>query len=144
MDQQIVQFIGQQHIATVCCLDDQISPYCFNCMYVYNQDKGQLYFKSSFSAHHSGLLVKHPIVSGTILPDKLDLKVVQGIQFTGRMITTFAREAEEAAKIYHKILPQGLARSGEIFILELTHIKMTDNSQDTFKKICWNRSVVNV
>lgn len=143
MDQQIVRFIDRQHIATVCYLDDQIRPYCFNCMYVFDANKKLLYFKSSYSAHHSGLLIKHPIVSGTILPDKLDLMVVQGIQFTGRMITPKAQVAIESAKVYHKVLPLGLARSGEIFILSLTEIKMTDSSQGTHKTYCWSREAMN-
>ena len=140
MHLQINEFLQQQHIATVCCLDDQINPYCFNCMYVFDQNRHLLYFKSAFSAHHSGLLVRHPMVSGTVLPDKLDLLSVLGIQFTGRMFVGNAQMKSEALKAYHAMLPQTFVRTGEIFVLSLNFIKMTDGRSGKPEIHTWNRN----
>ena len=139
MDQKIVNFIRQQHIATICCCDEQKNPYCFNCMYAFNEPEGLLYFKSATSSRHSILLTEHPVVAGTILPDKLNLLTIKGIQFSGQVIFNHEILPVQPTKEYHKKLPFALTIPGEVFTISLISIKMTDKSRGIGKKLVWNR-----
>lgn len=139
MDHKIVHFIRKQHIATVCCSDDQKNPYCFNCMYAFNEKEGLLYFKSAASSRHCVLLNGHPTIAGTILPDKLNLLTIKGIQFVGKVIFNHEILPVQPAKDYHKRFPFALAIPGEVLTISLISIKMTDKSRGISKKLFWNR-----
>ena len=86
MNESISNFILNQKCASVCCLDGK-NPYCFSCYYAFDAKKGLLYFKSSEDTTHIKLLTRFPEVAGTILPDKLQTLIVQGIQFEGTCLT---------------------------------------------------------
>lgn len=137
MNEHIVKFIEKQTCASVCCTDQEENPYCFSCFYAFNKTDGLLYFKSSLDTHHSGLLLKKPFIAGTILPDKLNILRVKGIQFEGIILPDTDPLTGQAFSIYHKKHPVALTMHGEIWTIKLTSIKMTDNSLGFGKKITW-------
>jgi uncharacterized protein YhbP (UPF0306 family) len=138
MDKHIIDFIEKQKTATVCCLDDENSPYCFSVFYTFDKGEKCLYFKSSPSAHHSHYLLNRRKVAGTILPDRLNMLVIRGIQFTGFIVDEPTKQ-HHATVEYHKHIPLGLAMSGDVLILRLETIKMTDNTIGIGNKINWQR-----
>ncbi len=140
MDQSIVQFIEKQKSCTVCCVDEVGNPYCFSCFYVFNAEQGLFYFKSSATSKHCGILEKNPFVAGTILPDKLNVLVIKGIQFEGMVLPSHHFLVDEASSFYHKKIPAALTISGDIWIVKIENIKMTDSTFGFGKKICWSRS----
>jgi len=140
MEPKILDFIKTQHIASMSCLDDQGLPYSFNCMYVYQETENFLYFKSGAGTQHARLLKKNPIVSGTILPDKLNLLIVKGVQFWGHLIQESELRKGEGFKYYHKQLPMAFVRPGDIFVIALDTIKMMDASHGIIKKYSWSRA----
>src|SRR5688572_17195611 len=73
MDENIIRFLQKQTCATISLVDGQGKPYCFNCFYAFNSEDGLLYFKSSATSYHVGLLKSNPLTAGTILPDKLNV-----------------------------------------------------------------------
>jgi uncharacterized protein len=139
MNESIIKFIEKQTVATICCVDEQSEPYCFSCFYAINSEKGLLYFKSSSTAHHSFLLEKKAVIAGTILPDRLRPLLVQGIQFQGEIVSSDDPLCNGASMTYLKKFPFALAMPGEVYTLQLTHIKMTDSSKGFGKKILWQR-----
>ena len=141
MEEKIIQFIKKQTCASICCVDEQINPYCFSCYYVFNSEDGLLYFKSSPAAHHSRILNNHPIIAGTILPDKLNLLVVKGIQFEGMVLREDHELTQNAATYYYKKHPAAFAIAGDIRVVKIDNIKMTDSAMGFGKKITWKRSV---
>ncbi len=140
MNQSIVQFIEKQKSCTICCVDENGKPYCFSCFYVFNSEHGLLYFKSSSKSKHCGLLLKNPNVAGTILPGKLNVFAIKGIQFEGMVLPSNHFLVEQAASYYHKKNPTALAVSGDIRIVKIYNIKMTDSTMGFGKKIMWSRS----
>lgn len=56
MTESINQFINDQSCATICCISEQGTPYCFNCFYAYDEKNALLYFKSSPSSNHAEML----------------------------------------------------------------------------------------
>lgn len=140
MKENIIQFIQKQTCASICCVDKNGSPYCFSCFYAFNSEEGLLYFKSSTNAHHSSIISHNPGIAGTILPDKLNVLVVKGLQFEGIVLPDDHPAGKYAAGNYHKKYPFALTMPGEIWTIQINNIKMTDSTIGFGKKISWNRN----
>ena len=140
MNETIIRFLQQQTCATICCVDQDGKPYCFNCFYEFNSDMGMLYFKSSAESYHSALMKKNPFIAGTILPDKLNKLLVKGIQFEGNVLEEHHPLKEQASAYYYKKHPIALAISGDVWTIQINRIKMTDSTMGFGKKISWNRT----
>lgn len=141
MNENIIKFISKQTCASLCVIDQhENSPYCFSCFYAFNARLGLLYFKSSPAAHHSSLIAANPSIAGTILPDKLNVLQIRGIQFEGTVLPDDHELVKDGSAQYHKQHPMALAMSGEIWTIQINEIKMTDNSLGFGKKITWERN----
>jgi len=138
MDKAISDFIEKQKVVSVSCLDEHNRPYCFSAFYTFDRAHRQLYFKSSSSSHHAHYLHQNKIVAGTILPDKLNMLAIRGIQFTGCILQGSPVQHRAAAE-YHKQHPYALAMPGEVWTIRFETIKMTDNTIGIGKKTCWQR-----
>ncbi|CAN5236847.1 YhbP family protein [soil metagenome] len=138
----IIKFITDQTCATVCCVDENTDPYCFNCYYAFDAENCLLYFKSSVNSFHWKMLRENDSVAGTILPDKLSKLHVMGVQFKGIVLDKDDDFANKAFATYHKKMPFALAMQGEVITIEITDIKMTDNKLGFGKKLLWKREVV--
>ncbi len=99
-----------------------------------------LYFKSSAESYHAALMKKNPFIAGTVLPDKLNTLSVMGIRFEGSALNKHHSLLGQASVHFHKKHPLALAMPGEIWALQIDHIKMTDSSKGFGKKITWNRT----
>lgn len=141
MNENIIKFISQQTCATVCCVDETSKPYSFSCFYAFNAKEGLLYYKSSLETKHSQIIVEHPFVAGTILPDKLNKLHIKGLQFEGEVLPVTHPEAKEAGAFYYKAHPLAVAIGGEIWTIKISSIKYTDSSLGFGKKIGWKREV---
>ena len=139
MNDHIKEFLQQQTCATVCCIDEYQKPWCFTCFYTFNSNDGLLYYKSSAGSSHSAIMKENPVVAGSVLPDKLNKLIVQGIQFEGVVLDPEHPLSERAAAYYYKSSPLALAVSGEIWTIQINHIKMTDSKLGFGKKITWHR-----
>lgn len=139
MKDRIDKYIGKQTCATICCVDEQGNPYCFNCFYSYDSGKALLFYKSSSDTQHQLWLSKNPSVAGTILPDRLNLLQVKGVQFTGIVLSGNHPMVANASSHYHKKHPVALAIKGEIWAIQIYSIKFTDNSLGFGKKLTWHR-----
>jgi uncharacterized protein YhbP (UPF0306 family) len=140
MNEAIRAFIQKQTCATVCCVDENSKPYCFSCFYEFNAEYGLLYFKSSAETHHSSLLKRNVFIAGSILPDKLNKLIVKGIQFEGVMLDANHPLMKKASEHYHKKYLIALAIPGDIYVIQINHIKMTDSTMGFGKKISWSRA----
>lgn len=140
MNKKIIAFILEQTTASVCCVDGDGAPKCFSCFYAFNSEEGLLYYKSAASSNHSISIKKNPFVAGTVLPDKLNKLVVKGIQFEGFVLDAVHPEAQKASQYYHKKHPMALAIPGDMWTIQINHIKMTDSTIGFGKKCEWYRS----
>src|SRR5690606_25836528 len=118
INESILEFLQKQSFATICYTDGE-SPFCFNCYYAINEERGLLYFKTSSSARHSTILLQHRKVSGTVLPDKVDRIMTKGVQFTGEVLIADEEMMKEASKLYHRRMPMALAMNGVVFVVRL-------------------------
>ena len=139
MEESIRKFIKKQTCANICCVDEKGNPYCFSCFYSFNEQEGVLHYKSGLDTHHSALITANPVIAGTILPDKLNVLQVKGIQFEGIVLTADHSFMKNASSHYHKKYPFALAMTGEIWTVQLNSIKMTDSKLGFGEKIIWSR-----
>lgn len=135
----IIRFLQNQTCATICCINEEGNPYCFSCYYVFNQASGLLYYKSNPEAHHSVLLKRNPMISGSILPDSLSKVKSIGVQLMGELLDPEDPMTKDAYLHYHKKHPIALAIKGEVFTISIDSIKMTDSSRIFGKKSTWKR-----
>ena len=142
MNDRIIQFLKKQTCATICCTDEVGNPYCFSCYYSFNKTNGLLYFKSCADALHSRLLKKNPLIAGTVLPDTLSKLITRGLQFQGELLEECHPLSIDAFKNYHIRHPLAIGFKGEVFIIQINEIKMTDSSLGFGKKIAWQREKV--
>lgn len=134
----IGNFIQKQSYASICCAGAE-GPWCFSCFYAFDAEKGLLYYKSSTATKHSQIISENPRVAGTILPQTFNRLMVQGIQFKGSILDKQHPLVEKAPAYYYKNHPLALGVPGEVWIVQLTHIKMTDSTLGFGKKINWSR-----
>lgn len=139
MNEIIIRFLQKQKVATICCIDSEGFPYCFNCFFSFDEKKGLLYFKSSPASAHGQYLAGNPAVAGTVLPDKLNPLALQGVQFEGNLLDDMNPLASKAYAHYHLKYPFAIAKAGTMYALAVNHLKMTDNSQGFGTKISWKR-----
>ena len=139
MNQDIKDFISKQTCAGICCVDEHGHPYCFTAFIAFNAMEGLLYFKSSPATHHSEILKQNPRVAGTILPDKLNKLITQGVQFEGVLLQAANRLTQNAATNYYKKHPLAVAVSGEIHTIQLNQIKYSGLRVGLKTKLLWKR-----
>ena len=140
MNEKITAFISKQTCGNLCCVDKDGKPWCFSFFYAFNKAEGLLYYKSSEDTRHSGIIMENPFVAGTILPDKLNLLQIKGVQFEATVIPFEDTLAKGAYSAYHKKFPFSIAMPGQIWTIRLEEIKYTDNSLGFGTKLKWNRA----
>ena len=141
MDDSIRKFIEKQKCASICCVNDSGEPYCFSSFYVFNGKASLLYFKSSADTNHIRNIKLNPLIAGTILPDKMHALVIKGIQFQGTVLPSLDERTKDASMHYHAAFPFALAVPGEIWTIQLTHIKMTDSTLGFGAKVIWDAAL---
>lgn len=133
----IEEFLKKQTVASVCLTDADDHPYCFQCFYAYDSKRKMLYFKTSMKSHHGLFLQTEKRVAGSIQPDKLNKAAIQGLQFSGTLLSGQDKNVAGASSIYHKTYPFALMMPGELWVIKLLWMKLTDNTLSFGKKLIW-------
>lgn len=137
MKNEIVDFIKENRIATICCSDENNAPYCFHCFYAFDEKNYLLFFKSSSQTFHAKLLLENPYIAGSILPGKIELLALKGIQLSGTVLYNKIPDHINPAAYYHKRFPFALAKPGDVWCIQLEMVKMTDNTTVFGRKLIW-------
>jgi uncharacterized protein len=98
-----------------------------------------LIFKSNRDTKHVSDALHNNFVAGTIIPDKSEIGKIKGIQFSGVLIEPNDDLYDEFKMAYYKKYPFSVAFKGDIWAIELTSVKFTDNTLGFGKKVCWER-----
>lgn len=139
MNEKIIAFISKQTCASLCCVDKDNKPWCFSFFYAFNKTEGLLYYKSSEDTRHSLAITNNMTVADTILPDKLNVLQIKGVQFEGHVLDFEDPLGKDAHKNYHKKFPFSIAMPGQVWTIRLDAVKFTDNSLGFGTKLKWNR-----
>lgn len=137
-----MNFLLNQSVVTICCTDEETNPYCFPCFFAFNSKLQLLYFKTSSSSYHSVLFRNKPEIAGTILPDKLNVLALKGVQFEGAVLPLDHSLMHNSSRYYYQKYPLALIIPGEIYAIQLSTIKMTDGAKGFGKKVTWRRNEI--
>ncbi|MBL7888685.1 MAG: hypothetical protein JNL24_03980 [Bacteroidia bacterium] len=140
MDERIISFINAQTSLTFATVKDDI-PYCATCFYAFISERTSLVIKSDPETLHIQQALLNNNIAGTIVPDKFLKTKVQGLQFQGKFIVPEKEILSDAKSAYYKKYPFALAIHGELWVLDLTFIKFTNNTLSFGKKLKWNKQL---
>ena len=137
-EKRIWSFINSQTVMNMATSSEGI-PWSASCFFALEKTHKLLVFKSDKESRHMREAVTQGIVAGTILPDKLKIGKVKGIQFQGKMLSDNGDILAAAQKKYYKKYPYAKVVPGDIWMIELSLAKLTDNTLGFGKKLIWKR-----
>lgn len=136
IERRIVKFFRRHHVLTVATTADN-EPWCANCFYVYLENENALVFTTDTDTRHGEEFLKNPLVAGSVVLETRIIGNIRGIQFQGIVSEPEGEMAEKAQKAYIRRFPVAMLMDTHLWIVRLTHIKMTDNRLGFGKKLIW-------
>lgn len=138
IDERISGFFRKHHVLTVATsVNDE--PWCANCFYVYLEDENALVFTTDPETRHGREFLKNQLVAGSVVLETWIIGKIRGIQFQGIVTEPVGEFYEKARRSYLKRFPVAMLMDTHLWIVELTHVKMTDNRLGFGKKLIWTK-----
>jgi uncharacterized protein YhbP (UPF0306 family) len=139
IDKKVISFFRKHHVLTVATTVNN-EPWCANCFYVYLEDENALVFTTDMDTRHGKEFVMNPLVAGSVVLETMVIGKIRGIQFQGQVSEPEGEMLAKARRAYLKRFPPAILMDTHLWIVKLTHIKMTDNRLGFGKKIIWTQS----
>lgn len=133
MDERFIKFIKKHHVLTLATVNSEGMPYVANCFYAFDAKRNLFVFTSDLATRHGAEMAANSSVALSIVLETRIVGRVQGLQATGRAL----RGDDEARKCYIKRFPYAAAADLEIWMVEPTMMKLTDNTLGFGKKLVW-------
>ena len=138
IDKRITKFFRKHHVLTIATSVNN-EPWCANCFYVYLEEKNVLVFTTDTDTRHGTEFKANPVVAGSVALETPVIGKIRGIQFQGLVSEPQGEDLALAKSAYLKRFPVAMLMDTHLWVVELTHIKMTDNRLGFGKKIIWTR-----
>ena len=138
IDKRIIEFINKHHVLTLATTRKNI-PYCANCFYVYLEDKNMLIFTSDHETKHAQDALLQNIVGGSIVLETNVVGKIQGVQFQGKMYEPKDELLKRVKTRYLKRFPVAMLMKTNLWVVELSFLKFTDNRLGFGKKLIWGK-----
>ena len=136
IDNKIIRFFRKHHVLTIATTAEN-EPWCANCFYVYLEEENALVFTTDCDTRHGKEFVKNPLVAGSVVLETKIIGKIRGIQFQGFVSEPAGEVLSKARWTYLKRFPPAVLMDTHLWVVKLTHIKMTDNRFGFGKKIVW-------
>ena len=138
IEKRIIRFFRKHHVLTIATtVNDE--PWCANCFYVYLEDHNALVFTTDLETRHGQEFLNNPQVAGSVVLETRIIGKIRGIQFRGEVSEPEGEMLEKARKAYLRRFPVAMLMDTHLWIVTLTHIKMTDNRLGFGKKLIWQK-----
>ena len=134
VDKRIVDFIKRHHVLTLATATADGVPYCAACFYAYDKERNRLIFTSDEKTNHAQQMLQNKNVAIGITLETRVVGKVQGVQICGKA----EQGNEEDKRVYIKRFPYAALAPLDIWAVEPTFIKLTDNTLGFGKKLIWN------
>jgi uncharacterized protein YhbP (UPF0306 family) len=136
IDPAIIKFFRKHHVLSIATSVEN-EPWCANCFYVYLEEENVLAFTTGIDTRHGKEFVKNPVVAGSVVLETMIIGKIRGIQFQGKVSEPEGDVLSKAKWAYLKRFPPAALMDTHLWIVTLTHIKMTDNRLGFGKKLIW-------
>lgn len=140
IDKRVVKFFHKHHVLTIATVVND-EPWCANCFYLYLEEENFLAFTTDDDTRHGREFDINSKVAGSVVLETGAIGRIQGIQFTGVVSRPDEGLLKNVKKAYLKRFPVAALMNTSLWIVRLTHIKMTDNRLGFGKKLIWNAGV---
>jgi uncharacterized protein len=138
IDNKIIEFIDNHHVLTLAtCIDNK--PWCSNCFYAYCHRSNVFIFTSDATTRHIQHAVSNENVAASIVLETKTVGKIQGLQIEGKLKSIDETNKSEYKSLYLKTFPFAILKQAELWILDPTTYKLTDNRLGFGKKIYWNK-----
>ncbi len=121
-------------IATV----SEKGPWCASCFYAWDEENNTLVITTDPVTRHGAEFRSNPQIAGTIALETKRVGRIRGAQFTGTVSEPTGDELRRAKSIYLKRFPYAALTEIHLWVIQLNHIKLTDNRMGFGKKIIWS------
>jgi len=137
-DKRIVDFLKEHHVLTLATSVENQS-YCANCFYEYLEDDNAFVFSSDEDTRHIANVRQNNKVSASVVLETKTIGKIQGVQIVGEMITPEKEQLKKVNKAYLKRFPYAILKNTQLWVLNISYLKMTDNRLGFGKKIIWEK-----
>ncbi len=137
-EKRIVDFINEHHVLTLATVVGN-NPWCANCFYVYLEEENCFVFTSDDKTKHVQDVTENSNVAGSVVLETKTIGKIQGIQFRGNMERPDKSIENKVKKTYLKKFPFAVLMKTSLWVVNLNHIKMTDNRLGFGKKLIWEK-----
>ena len=136
VDKRVIRFFRKHHVLTIATTVDN-EPWCANCFYVYLEEENTLVFTTGSDTRHGQEFLKNTLVAGSVVLETMVVGKIRGIQFQGLVSEAEGDILSKAKRGYLKRFPVAALMDTHLWVVKLTHIKMTDNRLGFGKKLVW-------
>jgi len=137
MDKKIVEFINKHHVLTIATSVNN-EPWCANCFYVYLEDENCFVFTTDDDTRHGQEFEKNSFVAGSIVLETNVIGKIRGIQFQGKVSRPDEKLHKKVKKAYLKKFPVAALMNTSLWVVHITHAKLTDNRLGFGTKLIWD------
>lgn len=139
MDDRIVKFIKKHHVLTVAtCVDNR--PWTAHCFYVYVEEGNCFVFTTDDDTRHGREFEMNPHVSGSVVLETNVIGKIRGLQFEGIVSKPDDELHKKVKKAYLKRFPVAMLMETNLWVLRVTHFKLTDNRLGFGTKLIWEEA----
>lgn len=138
IDKRIVTFINKHHVLTLATCSEN-EPWCANCFYVYLKDLNLFVFTSDDSTKHIQDVLTHNLVAGSIVLETTVIGKIRGIQLQGNMWKPEKQLLKKVKTAYLKNFPVAMLMKTNLWVVEPSLLKFTDNRLGFGKKLIWRK-----
>ena len=138
IDSRVIKFFRKHHVLTIATTVNN-EPWCANCFYVYLEKENSLVFTTGSDTRHGQEFLVNQLVAGTVVLETMVLGKIRGIQFQGTVSEPEGDLLKRAKTGYLLRFPVAALMDTRLWVVKLTHIKMTDNRLGFGKKIIWTQ-----
>jgi len=138
IERRIIRFLRRHHVLTIATSANN-EPWCANCFYVYLKDENAVVFTTDRETRHGQEFIKNPLVAGSVVLETRITGKIRGIQFQGIVTELEGKMLQKASRAYLRRIPVAALMETRLWMVELTHIKMTDNRLGFGKKLVWEK-----
>lgn len=135
---EIQSFIRRYHVLSL-AVQDQDGLWSANCFYAFDQTSTSLLILSSLQTRHGQAMLQHAQVAGTIAAQPKLIPMIQGLQFSALSTHLGGDEEETAYQLYCQRHTVARLHRSQVWKLEITYAKLTDNKRIFGHKLEWHR-----
>ena len=113
--------------------------WCASAFYAFNKNNNSFIITSDEKTRHIQLALYNNIVCGTIALETETIGMIRGLQFKAVINKCSDSLLDKNRLLYLKRFPYAILKGGDLWELEITELKFTDNRLGFGKKLYWER-----